>query len=79
MFALQVGSMQQLPACNVQLDADLPGGKVLLQYTRNKVTLLSVFLLYFCAHLLFNFLYYFEKTRNSIFFYKCDFSLTQVA
>jgi len=37
MFALQVGSLQQLPSCNVQLDGDRSDGKVLLQYSRNKV------------------------------------------
>jgi len=40
MFALQIGSWRQLPTCNVQLDADLSDGNVLLQYSRNKVNLL---------------------------------------
>jgi len=43
MFALQIGSWQQLPACNVQVDGDLSGGKVLFQYTRNKVRLLFIY------------------------------------
>jgi len=39
MFALQIGSWRQLPTCNVQLDDDVTDGKVLLQYTSNKVSL----------------------------------------
>jgi len=50
MFALQIGSWRQLPTCNVQLDGDLPDGKVLLQYTRNKVNMLSI--LFVCIGIL---------------------------
>jgi len=47
MFALQIGSLQQLPSCNVQLDGDRSDGKVLLQYSRNKV-ILFICLLFVC-------------------------------
>jgi len=40
MFALQIGSWRQLATCNVLLDDDVTDGQVLLQYTRNKVSLL---------------------------------------
>ena len=40
MFALQIGSWRQLATCNVLLDDDVTDGQVLLQYTRNRVSLL---------------------------------------